>query len=99
MTKKSFPYTAEYDKFVRGFGYGNGNQLRVGDVIYPIEREWDSGETMITYSDRPGRTNMSHEERVSGWLGCTNDVHETALGEYEIVGITSRTIQCKRLDK
>ena len=29
------------------------------------------------------RTNMSHEIRVSGWLGTTNDIAEYAHGEFE----------------
>jgi hypothetical protein len=30
----------------------------------------------------PGTTNMSHEERVTGWLGTTNDISQTAHGEF-----------------
>ena len=31
----------------------------------------------------PGRTNMSREERTSGWLGTTHDYYRYAHGEYD----------------
>jgi hypothetical protein len=100
MEKKSFPYTADATKYVEGFGYGStGQQFNIGDIIYPILVEPENGAERYTYSHRPGQTNMSHEERIDGWLGCTDGVHQTALGKYEIIGFTSRTIQCKRLDQ
>lgn len=33
----------------------------------------------------PGRTNMSHEERVEGWLGQTNDWSAYAEGEFDSI--------------
>lgn len=41
----------------------------------------------------PGRTNMSHEERVNGWLGCTDNVDRTADGKWvvrEVVNVAGR---------
>lgn len=37
-----------------------------------------------SFSDKPGRTNSSREERVYGWLGTTNDIHNEALGKYRL---------------
>jgi len=38
--------------------------------------------TEIVIQTRPGRTNMSHEERASGWLGTTNNYYAYAHGEF-----------------
>lgn len=32
----------------------------------------------------PGRTNMSGEKRVNGWLGCTDDVDRSADGRWVV---------------
>lgn len=37
--------------------------------------------------DRPARTNQSHEYRLEGWCGTTNDVSVYAQGAGEIVKI------------
>jgi len=36
-----------------------------------------------TIQTEPGTTNLSGEERTSGWLGTTGDWSETAMGEFE----------------
>ena len=36
----------------------------------------------VWISTEPGRTNMSNEERIDGWLGTTNDWYRSAHGEY-----------------
>ncbi len=45
---------------------------------------------VLIVSRKPGRTNMSDEERTEGWLGQTNDTNCNAHGEYsdfdELVG-------------
>jgi len=33
----------------------------------------------------PQKTNMSHEERIDGWLGATNDWSRTAHGEFATI--------------
>lgn len=40
-------------------------------------------EGYMTIETKPGGTNMSGEERTSGWLGTTNDWNKTACGEYD----------------
>lgn len=39
-------------------------------------------------SEEPGRTNQSHEERVTGWLGTTNGVCEEAVCRVRAVSWT-----------
>lgn len=33
------------------------------------------------------RTNLSHESLWEGWLGCTNNISEHALGAYRVVSV------------
>jgi hypothetical protein len=40
-------------------------------------------DTRITIMTAPGRTNMSNEARLTGWLGTTNDFSCYAHGEFE----------------
>jgi hypothetical protein len=37
---------------------------------------------IVIIQDHPGTTNQSHEEKISGWLGTTNDCYESAHGEF-----------------
>jgi len=39
-------------------------------------------DDIIMVLDKPGRTNLSNEERVEGWLGTTDNRDRTALGEF-----------------
>jgi hypothetical protein len=50
------------------------------------------------FSVRPGRTNMSHEERVKGWLGTTNDVYRSALGYFEVTGHSSTHLHLREIE-
>jgi hypothetical protein len=43
-----------------------------------------SGGDSYYLSRRPGRTNMSHEPKVHGWLGTTNDIAAYAQGAVEL---------------
>ncbi len=38
---------------------------------------------IVVISRKPARTNMSHEIKIKGWCGTTNDLSVTAYGEYE----------------
>lgn len=40
----------------------------------------------------PQRTNMSHEERIEGWLGTTNDWSVQAMGEFETIDAAREAI-------
>jgi hypothetical protein len=80
------------------FGAINYNdRVQVGDVVYPVRYENDSATWYRFYSE-PARTNMSNEERVSGWLGNSYGEDAEALGEYRVVGFTDGRVQCERLD-
>lgn len=43
----------------------------------------------------PGKTNMSREVKLEGWLGTTNDWSEYAHGEYETVEAAEAAIRAK----
>lgn len=53
--------------------------------IYPIRttRTDGHGRDYVYFASQPGRTNMSREERIEGWLGNTNGVSRTALGAFD----------------
>ena len=42
------------------------------------------------------RTNLSHEERVDGWLGCTSDISAHACGKFDTLA-AARTCVAKRI--
>lgn len=55
---------------------------QIGDTCYLVRLEdLNRGTTSYRVSAEPGRTNMSHEPRESGWLGTTNDVAAYAEGK------------------
>lgn len=58
--------------------------------FYPIDLEYIGGsrsgiaghlQHRIRILAKPGLTNQSREPRIEGWLGCTDDWDERALGE------------------
>ncbi len=69
----------------------NARDLQPGQKAYPIRYEHThQAETWTEVHAHPGRKNMNHEVCTSGWLGTTNDVSATALGEFEVVEVRSR---------
>ena len=69
-------------------------ELQPGQNAYPIAyHNTRRGEQWTEIHARPGRKNLSHEVCTSGWLGTTNDVSATALGEFEVVEVKSRWLQ------
>ena len=62
------------------------------EYVGPNPGETPEGTTMGIYRT-PGKTNQSHEERIDGWLGTTNDVSETAHGEFETIEEARQYIQ------
>ena len=52
------------------------------DYVGPNRAGHELTTPAYTIQTTPGRTNMSHEERINGWLGTTNDWHVAAHGEY-----------------
>lgn len=68
--------------------------LQVGQTVYPIRRiHIHNGEQSVELRTQPGRTNMSHEVRIEGWLGTTDDVEATALGQFVVVSVKTRELR------
>lgn len=44
-----------------------------------------SGTYKYEIYDEPQTTNMSHEIRISGWLGTSNNINRTALGKFSSI--------------
>ena len=67
--------------------------LQPGQTIYPVRHTHiHRGGERIELRTQPGRKNLSHEPCTRGWLGTTNDVEAVALGEHEVIGVTSRVL-------
>ena len=62
--------------------------------LYHIHKCWSRRRFIA----QPGVTNMSHEPRVSGWLGTTNDIEHEAHGHWRIDTVTDDTFIASRLD-
>ncbi|MFA6094165.1 MAG: hypothetical protein WC986_14600 [Elusimicrobiota bacterium] len=63
---------------------------------YLLRREPEQGSPSYHLRDEPGRTNQSHAERHSGWLGSTNNVSWFAEEAIELHEVNGRW-QYKRL--
>jgi hypothetical protein len=67
-------------------------ELNVGDVGYLVSsdnsntRAWD----VLTLHSTPLRTNRSHEERLTGWCGETDNVSRTAKGAWRVVKLNKK---------
>jgi hypothetical protein len=70
----------------------------VGAEVYLFRQTWQVGSypsrrvgrTLCGVSDVPLLTNMSHEPRMLGWLGTTNNVDADALGKVRVTGVQAR---------
>ena len=62
----------------------------LSQVIYLAEcfNEFGRQQAFYRISPDPFRTNSSQEDRINGWLGCTNGVNCTAIGRFEIESLT-----------
>ncbi len=49
---------------------------------FVISAHTQNGSVEIIIQNEPGRTNMSHEPRTTGWLGSTNNVNRYAHGQF-----------------
>jgi excisionase family DNA binding protein len=79
---------------VMGINQPSVFDLQPGQKAYPIRYSpLHQGAAWTEVHAQPGRKNMSHEICTLGWLGTTNDVQADALGEYEIVSITTKTLK------
>ena len=48
--------------------------------------------------DRPCRTNRSHEPKLEGWCGCTNNVDTDACGAVEVYRDKAKRLRARRCD-
>ena len=67
------------------------NPTNVGDVGFLIESTNNGyGGSVTTHymQEEPGRTNMSHEPRLHGWLGETNNISKHAKGMARVTRVS-----------
>lgn len=58
----------------------------VGHDFYVIRRESEQRGVRYVLQIEPGRTNMSREPRVKGWLGNTDGIDFRAQGQFTVTG-------------
>ena len=46
-------------------------------------QEGSANDTTVEITKTPGHTNSSHEAKIDGWLGTTNDWNRNAHGEFD----------------
>lgn len=63
----------------------------VGDEFYLIHVYSFTSGTYSIGQPFPGRTNMSGEDRVNGWLGCTDNVDRVADGKWVVEKVVKLT--------
>lgn len=65
----------------------DGETLSVGTIGFLVEITQNNygGATRYGLYDRPCHTNQSHEPRLTGWCGETNNVSRTAQGLARVV--------------
>jgi len=56
------------------------------------------GREMYHLCAQPGRTNQSHEQRLNGWLGETNNVSRYAEGAVEVYANARGELRVRRTD-
>ena len=57
-------------------------KLGLSKVFLVEVYDTSNGKRVWEAYDRPQKTNMSGEPKVSGWLGTTNNINKTALGKF-----------------
>jgi hypothetical protein len=63
-------------------------EYEMGQVGFLIEREnVNKGGKGLRLSDHPPITNLSHQPRLHGWCGTTNDVAVYARGMAKVVRV------------
>lgn len=64
----------------RYWGDDEQGQHSIGDVGFLVQ-----SQGRYRLYDRPAHTNMSHEPRLTGWCGTTNDISVSAEGLARVV--------------
>ena len=60
-----------------------------------LNQEQHTDATQIDISTTPAMTNQSHEERINGWCGTTDDWAVYAHGEYDTIEAARQAIIAK----
>jgi hypothetical protein len=74
-------------------------ELPEGSPGFMIEISPQGKENRFVLQSDPGRTNMSHEAKLFGWLGETNNVSRTAHGLWKVIdgSITGSRVKVGRV--
>lgn len=69
--------------------WADGDGISVGDVGFLVEYNYamQGGRSVYRLEDRPPYTNQSHQPRLIGWCGSTNDVSVYGCGMAKCVRI------------
>ena len=68
----------------------------IGDHCYLVEvLDTSSGRTSWSLHERPLRTNQSHEPRLHGWCGETDNRSRFARGVVRVVDTTKSGDRCR----
>ena len=68
-----------------------GFDTQIGAVGYLVETlNTSNGRTTFSLWERPLRTNVSHEPRLSGWCGETNNRSRYAKGVAKVAKLNAR---------
>lgn len=72
----------------------DGFDLKEGDVGFLVESQKTNVRgcpTRYSLRSRPAHTNMSHEPKLKGWCGETNNISITAEGLARVVRVTKNS--------
>ena len=76
-----------------------GESLNEGDAGYLIKASRPTGWESYRLSAQPGRTNMSGQERLDGWLGMTDNINRYARGYRAVTNITRTHYHLTAIDE
>jgi hypothetical protein len=73
---------------------GDGEEYSVGQIGFLLTTCRDGRDERGYLSEHPGHTNMSHERRLYGWLGTSDDVAHYAHGMARVTRIAQNGRAC-----
>lgn len=82
---------------IKGIPCPDAGHLR-GDYFLLLRSHTLRDDEYYVLSENPGLTNMSREERLSGWLGTTNDVALYAEGAVRVYEDKLGRVRIKKID-
>lgn len=99
LMKIRYSTIIEVDGMPAWLAEDEGRYPQPGDAIYVIQIDdlrTPSGPVRYRLNTTPMVTNSSHEQRVTGWLGATNDRSHHAIGRYTVIGGSSTHMHLRR---